>query len=331
VPLCENPFINYEGVPCPCGKCDSCLVNRKRLWAHRIELESYCHDHSSFVTLTYDDEHLPFSWFDKQENKTVYPFLPTVNPKDPRNFLKRLRKAVSPDKLRYYLVGEYGDRSWRPHYHIALFGYPSCHHGQTRKDKHAKGLPCCPPCDLLLEKWGFGAIDNARVEQASAGYIANYCTKKLTKKGDELLNDRHPEFSRMSRKPGIGFGALDEIVKAIKSEYGEEMLTEHGDVPISLTQGGKQKPLGTYLRNKLRELAGLTEIITEYGEIIEPKTKAKEAFKKDLRTMQEAHALDPTSTPDEKASIKHYVERRDRQKIKNFKSRMNLTAKEKKL
>jgi hypothetical protein len=331
VPLCKNPYINKDGVPCPCGKCMPCRINRKRLWAHRIELESFAHEHSSFVTLTYEDKNLEFV-----PSADGTGFVSTLNPKHTQDFLKRLRKAVYPHKLRFYLVGEYGDRSWRPHYHLALFGYEPCHHGQTRKNKHAQGLSCCPPCDLLLEKWGHGGIDNGSIETASAGYIASYCTKKLTSKDDERLNGRHPEFPRQSN--GIGKLALPKIVDALKSEFGHSMLTEHGDVPISLNYGGKQKPLGRFLRQKLREMAGLEVIITEDGEIIEPKQKAKEAYEEELRVMRCIdEGIDPNQTRKTghkalpQAPLKQYLDARDRQKIKNLESRSNLTAKEKKL
>ena len=151
--------------PAPCGKCVPCIKSRKNKWKHRILFESNDHEFSSFVTLTYDNDHLRF-----QNEKTGEWTLPTLVPSDVRNFLKRLRRAVSPTRIRFYACGEYGDRNWRPHYHLALFGYEPCYRGQTDKRRHSQGYSCCPPCDLLREKWStgrgknkknLGAIDNA--------------------------------------------------------------------------------------------------------------------------------------------------------------------------
>ena len=108
--LCKNPYM-IRGMACPCNKCMPCRFNRRRLWTHRILLETMKLTDSCFLTLTYDDAHLPAGG--------------TLVPGDGQLFLKRLRKAIFPLQLRYFFVGEYGDTSNRPQYHAALFGIPS--------------------------------------------------------------------------------------------------------------------------------------------------------------------------------------------------------------
>lgn len=311
MPLCKNPYM-AGSIPCPCNKCIPCLINRKRLWAHRIILESYSHEHSSFITLTYDDDNLYY-------NNGLHA---TLNPKHLQNFLKRIRRAVSPTKLRFYAVGEYGDKSWRPHYHLALFGYEPCWRGETRKDYHAKGRSCCPPCDLIKSKWEYGGIDNARVESDSAGYIAGYVTKKLTKKEDERLEGRHPEFSRMSRKPGIGALNIDLLAETLFSQFGKHALTEHGDVPTSLTHGKRQLPLGRYLREKLREGIGSDD---------KPKERAKEAYQAELLSLWKDYLNDEDVPKEKKLSLKAFIQERDKQKILNTESRHKLNKRSKTL
>lgn len=319
-------------MPCPCGKCIPCLINRKRLWKHRLLLESYCHEKSAFVTLTYEDRDLHY-----RNDKTGQELLePSLCPKHLRNFLKRIRKAIHPQLVRFYGVGEYGDKSFRPHYHIALFGYEPCLYGSTRKQKHSAGNPCCPPCDAIFKAWGHGGIDNATLENDSAAYIAGYVTKKLTNPNDTkarlLLNGRHPEFARMSNRPGIAADAVDQIALALLSEYGPHMLTEHGDVPVSLHHGKQQLPLGRYLRQKLRRKIDAAEIMNpETGEL---KYAAKEityqAYQNEMRDLLLA-ALKNPETKKEVTTLKNLIQKRDAQQITNIEIKHNLLQKAKTL
>lgn len=238
--LCKKPF-KAGTMSFGCGQCLPCRINRQRLWAHRITLESKLHEHSSFVTLTYSDQFLPSSG--------------SLVPKHATDWLKRFRFRFAPTKFRYYLVGEYGDLSGRPHYHVALFGYPSCPYYSSVASRRISCV--CDICRPITETWGFGRCTVDPLEYGSAQYIAGYVTKKMTRKDDPRLNGRHPEFARMSRKPGIGYGSI-EYVSQIIEEYGDLALQE-GDVPLSLQHGKKKLPLGRYLRTKLREELGLED------------------------------------------------------------------------
>ena len=107
--VCKKPF--RQGLmEFGCGQCIPCRIGKRRLWTHRILLESFTHDYNSFVTLTYDESHLPEDG--------------GLNHGHVQKFLKLLRKKVAPAKVRYFVVGEYGEKSGRPHYHLALFGFP---------------------------------------------------------------------------------------------------------------------------------------------------------------------------------------------------------------
>lgn len=89
----------------------------------------------------------------------------------------------------------------------------------------------------------------------SAQYIAGYVTKKLTSRDDPRLQGRHPEFGRMSLKPGIGADFMHEVGSTLL-EHGLEKLD---DVPTSLRHGSRTMPLGRYLRRKLRVVVGHEE------------------------------------------------------------------------
>jgi len=189
------------------------------------------HEFSSFVTLTYDQQHLP-------ENGSL-------RPRDIQLFLKLLRKRMGADRpLRYYFVGEYGDETQRPHYHAALFGVSPLE------------------WELVQSVWPHGAVDNpvkkrlGTLTLESAQYIAGYVTKKMTSADDKRLNGRYPEFARMSLRPGIGATAIPSIAESLNDSTGARYLAQNLDVPINLNQGRKTLPLGRYLRKGLRDAMG---------------------------------------------------------------------------
>lgn len=231
---CHRPYI-HEGGAAGCGQCLPCRINKRRVWTHRIILETALREDNAFVTLTYDDDNLP-----KNEE---------VTPREIQLFIKKLRKQVP--KLRYFAVGEYGDTTQRPHYHLALFGYPTCQRMRTRITKDKR--PCCPPCDTVQRIWGKGQIQLGTLEKNSIQYIAGYILKKMTKNDDNRLNGRHPEFARMSLKPGIGYDMMHEVASTLM-EYKIEQTIE--DVPNSLQHGRSQLPLGPYLTRSLRAMIG---------------------------------------------------------------------------
>lgn len=169
---------------------------------------------SHFLTLTYDEEHLP----------RVGEYSTLVK-KDIQDFLKRLRKALDPVKLRYYLCGEYGETYGRPHYHVVVF------------------LLSHPESDfrvLVDNSWTFGFVHFGSVSIDSANYVARYCTKLLTGKAKEWYIERNilPEFSLMSRRPGIGARWLEK--------YGDEVKTHHNVI----VKGRKMSP-PRYFRDKV--------------------------------------------------------------------------------
>lgn len=244
--LCKKPITTPLNLIVGCGQCLGCRVNKRRLWTHRIMLELSLHENSTFATLTYSDEKLPEDH--------------SLKPHDVRDWLKRLRSTYENEtqkKIRYYLVGEYGDKTQRPHYHVILFGYPNCLYGLSQYSKQQ--TTCCPPCEEIKRSWGKGNIFLGQVTKASSQYVCGYVVKKMTAKTDPRLNGRYPEFARMSLKPGIGADYMKKLLDIITSEHGVKILERLQDVPQSIMYDGKEYPLGKYLRKKLRELYGMSE------------------------------------------------------------------------
>lgn len=201
-------------------------------------LEAGLYSDNAFATLSYTDEaiaeHCPNG---------------TLVPRHLQLWLYRLRKAFRPHKLRFFAVGEYGDQTERPHYHAALFGFPTCRFGRSSFRRHSDR--CCYACDLVRETWGMGNIVLGTLEPHSAAYISGYVTKKMTSKDDERLDGRYPEFARMSLRPGIGADAMHEVADAVL-----QWVPDSQDVPTSLRHGKTVKPLGRYLTRYLRRLTG---------------------------------------------------------------------------
>lgn len=223
------------------------------MWTHRIMLESMLHPHNAFVTLTHADETIR-----TVRSSSSVP-LATLYPKDAQDWLKRLRDSIKPSRVRYYLVGEYGDETQRPHYHVALFNYPTCRFGssQYRYDRDGRlTKSCCSHCELIRTTWGKGRVFVGSLETHSAQYIAGYVTKKMTKADDPRLLGRHPEFCRMSLRPGIGADMMHEVASTLMQFNLED---RQADVPVSLAHGTRKLPLGRYLRRKLRSYVGKAE------------------------------------------------------------------------
>lgn len=216
--MCRKPYT--RGMEAfGCGQCLPCRFNRRRLWMHRMMLESLVHPYSSFVTLTYNDDNIPDGG--------------SLEPRHLQLFLKRIRKQYD-NRLRFFGVGEYGDHTDRPHYHLALFGH---------NPEHTAVVQDC---------WsaGFSYIGNLTMD--SAQYIAGYVVKKMTRKDDERLQGRYPEFARMSLRPGIGAPAIQSVAEALQNKAGWDEIDRLGDVPSVLRHGRKSLPLGRYMRTRLR-------------------------------------------------------------------------------
>lgn len=177
-----------------CGNCLGCRADQARDWTHRLLHESHMHEHSWFVTLTYDEEHLP-------ENSNL-------NPQDFRRFIKTLRKRTP---LRYFGVGEYGSQTQRPHYHALLYGPEFLDRHTATNHRGTKVWRS----ETLDTAWNRGLTEIGTLTPASAAYCAGYIQKKLGKTKDaqdhlrvdpdtgELI-EFVTEFSRMSLRPAIG-------------------------------------------------------------------------------------------------------------------------------
>lgn len=224
-----RPFVPKGVVLVPCGRCMCCRINRRRAWACRILLEQTSHPISTFVTLTYAEENVP--WADVggiPQMILIHAHL--------RDFMKRWRNNQG--KFRYFACGEYGEKHQRPHFHLVMFGVD-------------------PGMEKLIEEtWGAGFVTATELISERAHYVASYTVKKWTNKDNDDLGGRPPEFAVMSRKPAIGTAFIDEMINSYMTRKGSSSLMA-GNVSRSVRLESGVYPLDRTMTEKLREGLGL--------------------------------------------------------------------------
>ena len=219
----------------PCGRCIACRISKAHDWAVRGILESYCHEKSSFITLTYDDEHLP---------KNL-----SVSKVEFDKFVKRLRENLSrkyPGVLVKVLgSGEYGDHSLRPHYHAIVYGFDFPDRQPLYRFKGNQYFTS----PFLSELWEFGNHVIGEVNLTTITYCAKYVIKKVT--GDraaEHYGDRDPEFGYYPRRPALG------------REFFEKYTSDFFPKDF-ITIEGKKHPMPRYFYKRLE--ADFPELFNE--------------------------------------------------------------------
>lgn len=187
---CLSPiFLCAQDMYVPCGKCAFCSATRRSDWATRLEFEAKLHLSKKFVTLTYANPHLTWKYGMSQLVKA-----------DLQKWFKRVRKKGA--KIRYFAVGEYGSTTYRPHYHVLLFGDVD---------------------DVVIRSaWPLGQVHIGTVTEASIKYCLGYMTNKST----QFLHNRVLPFSLMSRRPGIGSNYLtDAMIRWHRSDRKNYVLS----------------------------------------------------------------------------------------------------------
>lgn len=206
----EGKFVRgqvFEPVRVPCGQCVGCRLDQSREWANRCVMESlsYPSDQCWFLTLTYNDDNLPADG--------------SVHKEDVQKFNKDLLRYYDYhygyQGIRFYAGAEYGDQSGRPHYHVLYFGLP-INDLKLYGHNHQGDLLYNSPS---IEKiWSKGFVVIGQLTWQTAAYTARYVMKKRKGKDAQEYYDRlgiQPEFSLMSRRPGIGISYFNDHYEEI--------------------------------------------------------------------------------------------------------------------
>lgn len=184
----EDGFAD-KPIQVPCGTCIGCSQVRARYWSVRCLHESKMHMWNWFVTFTYDDEHLPSSG--------------SLSKRDWQLFMKRFRKVYG--KVRFFMCGQYGERSLRPHYHALFFGvrfddvrrYGGDSEKQLYVSRRLDGI------------WGLGECKISVLNMATIHYVTAYMGRSTLDKEKCSVFGLECEFQLMSRRPGLGRSWLE--------------------------------------------------------------------------------------------------------------------------
>lgn len=109
--------------------------------------------------------------------------VPLLYYRDIQNFMKRLNKYIygkigKYKTFRYFIIGEYGTKSFRPHWHIILFT-DSDEVATLMYDGYRKVIPLSRKRDLytnslLSSCWKFGYSTFDKTDGKASGYLSNY-------------------------------------------------------------------------------------------------------------------------------------------------------------
>lgn len=241
--MIKNPYTG-EIVTCRCGKCDACRNTRASNWVKRLDMEASCHKYVLFCTLTYDEQHVnQIVRLDYESFRTPTYLQPdtgepidlsecgetlderdrqyikdtkvcnVLSVRDFQLFIKRLRYYFDrTDKgalLRYFICGEYGPRTYRPHGHMLLF---------FDSEKCANEIQL-----LLCKAWTdehgepLGTIYDPHFVSGSASqYCASYINS-LSRLPRLYLHRKVRPFHLFSKRPAIG--SLYPSVKEVREIF----------------------------------------------------------------------------------------------------------------
>lgn len=206
------------GAKVPCGKCYACRNRRIAGWAFRLQQEGRSSRSAHFVTMTYDADHIPLTMNGYAD----------LSKRDCQLYLKRIRKAMPGIKIKYYLCSEYGEKSFRPHYHMIIFNASE---------------------DVLTSSWTQGHVHIGKVSQASINYVMKYMAKPSQIPLHET-DDRNQEFSLMSKRLGSGY-LTPEMIRWHRSDVLNRCY---------LHQDGLKIPMPRYYKEKIYTKRELTRI-----------------------------------------------------------------------
>lgn len=223
---CFTPYyVHTQNLYVPCGKCYNCRLVKRQAWCFRMQQELTARPTAFFVTFTYDEENVPNKIYDRKHLDSYHTDnFQTLSKEDASELIKTMqcelrrrfkqyvtRKVLVKDAkigdaiykekkfntalVRYYLIGEYGDKCHvisgtnRPHYHAILYFPQGC------SKKIAQ--------DVILSSWSRGIVDIAPVTFADINYVAKHQFKES--KGNDYQRKHAPIFATMSRyKGGLG-------------------------------------------------------------------------------------------------------------------------------
>lgn len=258
----------------PCGKCLSCVLNKRHQWASRLMLERKSHDCAQFITLTYEDE--------PEEARLK---------KDWQNFAKALRYADG-RQPRYFSALEYGTKHGRAHFHAILFGRPTTYERRFATRSRSRSVITVDP--VIEDAWSKGstyvkACDSSTAATNITQYVAGYVLKNKWMPSASAPS----EWALMSRKPYIGRPALSSMRDALLTKQGKYHCSVLGTVPDRFKMAGRHYKIPNRLRKDLCDMLGLElhPVPPSNGTIVVINgNKVRQELAPKILTIQEARA-----------------------------------------
>lgn len=213
----------------PCGKCLGCLNEKRNAWTFRLLEEKKQSKNCFFLTLTYNDKHIPKDgkvsveelqlYFKRvRKSQTVFEKSKLKHWKMPIESLTGISRYIPKSELRYFAVGEYGDKFGRPHYHAIVFNvYKSVLESkwkdpETNEDKgYVKAYPVTQPAIHYVTKYSLKPNENIMI-----------CSKGL---GESYITDE-------------------------SKEYHLDLLEMNGEIYLTYP-GGKKQTMPRYYKEKI--------------------------------------------------------------------------------
>lgn len=213
-------------------------MDKAQAWAIRIMHERQSHELCCFLTFTYNNHFLPSP--------------PSLNKEHFRSFMKRLRadheyNNPNAPKIKYFMCGEYGGNTRRPHYHAIIFGLNFADKKLHSKGKRGDFLYKSEKLDML---WGMGHCYIGNVTYASAGYVARYCMKKVN---GEMADDHYRWVNTQTGETAV----LTKEYLGVSRYLGFKHFVEHKEAMYrrdSVIVNGHEAPIPSYYDRKLGEI-----------------------------------------------------------------------------
>lgn len=195
-------------IPVPCGRCPTCIERRTNQMVLRLTEQEKISTNAIFATLTYANEHCPIT-------KNGFA---TLRKSDVQKFFKRLRFNTQNIDIKYYVVGEYGTTTRRPHYHAIIFNAT-----ETQ----------------ITMAWGLGGTHYGKLTTNSIAYTCKYMAKQNVHRKQHGRDDRLPEFSLSSQ--GLGKNYIDKRGNWHKDDLNRNYAVIPGNIKVPLPRYFKEK------------------------------------------------------------------------------------------
>lgn len=237
-PLYSKKILSYTGqpVPIPCRSCECCRMDKTNMWISRCEYELGQYKTASFVTFTYDDEHLPFANNTSRRPTLDYmhlhKYIDSIRHRAKKDFAKNPNHyKYSVPNFKYIGSAEYGDKFERPHYHVIFFGLDPAE------------------CDSFFQRsWRYGSIQVDPVKPGAFAYVVKYIQKEVF---GQALKDNY--YSKGCLPPRL----------FVSTGLGADMYREHSEEIARkgyFTRGQHRVYPPAYYKNKYHPSNGLEDL-----------------------------------------------------------------------